>query len=102
MANENDNGGEGDIHLIDGDARHRENPGTFGMPDIDARRAVDVGSVVKIGLEGKEGGERFWVKIVSAKEGYQFEGEVMNRLICFDVDGVIPFGLEHILSIHEG
>jgi uncharacterized protein YegJ (DUF2314 family) len=84
--------------LINAQEMHRNHPGTFDVPEPDEIAAVGQGVHVKV----CDGGERFWVKVVS-RDGDTMVGTVANNLIGgqdYDYGDEIEFKTENIYDIY--
>ena len=94
--------------LINAEDMNRQYPDSFYIePDL-ARCSVEVEGVVKICLQGHNGGERFWVTVVSKTQPpdkLMYTGMVSNLLLEAPGHGLqlgelIEFGKQHIFEIH--
>lgn len=88
---------------IDGEARNAEHPATFEIPTLEERQALGIGDSAKIGIEGPEGGERFWILIVAKLDTGEIVGEVANELIDTEHHGIdyldyVKVELRHIIG----
>jgi uncharacterized protein YegJ (DUF2314 family) len=93
--------------LIDGVKRNAEHPDRFYIPSEAEKDALEAGVVCKVGVEFKSDdwatGERFWVR-VTARDGEDFRGVVLNQLIWTDAHGLdegneIAFQRQHVIDI---
>lgn len=86
--------------LIDAVARHAANPDTFDIPSSEEIADIKVDDYVKIGMEKRGGGERFWVIVKEIKDDH-FVGAVNNDLIYVDLelDAPIEFEAKNVLDI---
>lgn len=90
-----------DVSLIDGVARNRRNK-NFQIPSVQERETIPLGSYAKIGTEGPEAGERFWV-IVKEHDSEGYVGMINNDLVRTEKHGLacdelIRFGPDNVLS----
>ena len=66
--------------LINAAAMAAKHPNTFTRPDAKQRAAIRKGWFVKVSVEGKPMGERFWVEVLTRK-GPIITGRIDNELL---------------------
>ena len=91
--------------LVDGEARHQENPESFDIPGPEDRASMSAGDRVKLVFEIRDGSrsevERMWVRI-TGKKGTTFEGLLDNNPYCTDElksGEPVTFEAKHVIQI---
>ncbi|HVP24118.1 MAG TPA: hypothetical protein VMS77_09440 [Conexivisphaerales archaeon] len=84
-------------HLTDVEARHRENPSTFVIPDLTSRQSLRPGDWAKVIVDDRE---RLWVLITEAA-CYHYRATVLQVPVIVDLkkDDIIELHPEHVADI---
>lgn len=88
--------------LADGEKRNAKSSGTFEIPALSDRIALEPGDHAKVLLESEDGGERVWVEVTASDSGV-YTGALANWPVVRDwgveFGGVLCFEPRHVIGV---